>query len=130
MPNVYQGHESCYARREGIYVKRIARTGIDTLAEAAAIAYLILRDYRRGWTYDRQSCRRIPMTQKLFKARLRALVRYSAIHLRRLVKRRRIQATTARTILAKVKHLAQYVATAKRMPREHYERARKLLART
>jgi len=48
---IYQGPDSCYARREGIYVKRARRPGIDTLAEAAAIAKLILRDLKRGYTY-------------------------------------------------------------------------------
>lgn len=127
MPNVYQGPRSCYARREGRYVRRVGRTGIDTLAEAAAIAYLILRDYRRGWTYDRESCRRIPMTEELFRARLRGLIRYSSIHLERLVRRRRIQASTAKAIHSRVKRLAEYVARSRRLPGELLERAKRLV---
>lgn len=129
MPNVYQGPQSCYAKREGLYVRRVGKTGIDTLAEAAAIAYLILRDYRRGWTYDRESCRKIPMTEDLFKARLRGLIRYSSIHLKRLVKKRHIQASTAKTILSKIEQLAKYVMSSKRIPRDYYEKAKKLLIR-
>ncbi len=71
---VYQGKNSCYAKREGYYVKRIREPGIDTLREAAAIARLILRDYRRGYTYKQGSCEKIQMTRDLFEKRLRFLV--------------------------------------------------------
>jgi len=68
---VYQGADSCYARREGVYVKRVRRPGIDTLREAAGILRLILRDYRRGWTYEQGTCRKIRMSRRLFEERVR-----------------------------------------------------------
>ncbi|MCE4608827.1 MAG: hypothetical protein F7C36_00385 [Desulfurococcales archaeon] len=70
---VYQGRNSCYARREGIYVKRARKPGIDTLAEAAAIAKLILRDLRRGYTYEDKTCRKTKMTRRLAVRRLNFL---------------------------------------------------------
>ncbi len=70
---VYQGKNSCYAKREGVYVRRARRPGIDTLAEAAAIAKLILRDLKRGYTYENGSCRKIRMTRKLAVRRLNFL---------------------------------------------------------
>jgi hypothetical protein len=70
---VYQGPRSCYARREGVYVRRARRPGVDTLAEAAAIARLILRDLRRGYTYENRTCRKVRMTKALAVRRLNFL---------------------------------------------------------
>ncbi|BES81243.1 hypothetical protein [Pyrodictium abyssi] len=67
---VYMGRDSCYARREGVYVRRLRRPGIDTLREAAGVLRLILRDLRRGWTYEQGTCRKIRMTQELFVQRV------------------------------------------------------------
>jgi len=65
--NVYMGVNSCYAKREGVFVARLKHPGIDTIAEAAGILYLIIRDRRRGWTYDQDNhCRKIRMTDRLF----------------------------------------------------------------
>ena len=36
MPSIYTGPDSCYGRREGIFVARIGRPGIDKVAEAAS----------------------------------------------------------------------------------------------
>ncbi len=77
---VYQGANSCYALNEQVYVKRIRRRGVDTLREAAAILHLILRDYRRGWTYEQGSCRRIRMTEELFEKRVRFVKRLARLH--------------------------------------------------
>ena len=66
--NIYEGPSSCYAIREGVYVKG---RGV-TPETAVGIAYLLLRDLERGWTYD-HSCNRIPMTPQLFLQRLRYL---------------------------------------------------------
>ena len=79
---VYQGADSCMARREGWYVKRIERPGVDTVAEAVALAWAILRDYRRGYTYDNDSvrCRKIRMTWKLAERRLVYLVALARKH--------------------------------------------------
>ena len=67
MVNVYMGVNSCYARREGVFVARVKRPGIDTVVEAVGILYLIVRDRRRGWTYDQNNhCRKVRMTERLF----------------------------------------------------------------
>ena len=71
---VYEGPDSCYAELEGRYVKRVGWSGLDALREAVAIARLILRDYRRGFTYKQGSCEKIPMTRDLFSKRLHFLV--------------------------------------------------------
>ena len=47
--DIYTGSGSVYARMEGAYVPE--RRGVD-LRTAASIAALILRDLKRGWTYD------------------------------------------------------------------------------
>jgi len=63
------GPRSCYAIKEGFYVKGDGvnyNTGL-------AILTLIHRDYRRGWTYDHE-CRRIPMSVELAYKRLRYLI--------------------------------------------------------
>jgi len=73
--NIYEGPSSCYAIKEGIYV--VGRKV--NLATAVAIAKLILRDFRRGWTYDHQ-CRRIPMTPTLFRKRLFYLIALAKKH--------------------------------------------------
>ncbi|MEB3861462.1 MAG: hypothetical protein GSR84_04490 [Desulfurococcales archaeon] len=68
---VYQGRDSCMARREGWFIRRVERPGIDTIDEAVALAWAILRDYRRGFTYDNDNCRKIRMTWDLAEKRLR-----------------------------------------------------------
>ena len=78
---VYQGRDSCLAKKEGKYIKRVAGKGIDTVAEAVALAYAVLRDYRRGYTYDpRNDCRKIKMTNELFKKRLRYIYTLAKRH--------------------------------------------------
>lgn len=67
--SIYSGIKSCYARIEGVYVE----PGRMDLAKAAAHLLLHLSDLERGYTYD-HSCRRIPMTDELFKARSKYLV--------------------------------------------------------
>ncbi|RLG80203.1 MAG: hypothetical protein DRO13_04270 [Thermoprotei archaeon] len=70
---IYQGRNSCYSLRERFYVKRIETPGIDTISEAVGIARLILRDLRRGYTYD-HSCRKIKITPRLFSRRVRYIL--------------------------------------------------------
>ena len=118
MPNVYQGPKSCYARREGIYVKKARRPGIDTLAEAAAIARLILRDLRRGHTYENGTCRKIRMTRRLAVRRLNFL---------KLLARRH---GAPRRVVEAVDSLVEYVLREWRLPGgEVRELARRMLAR-
>jgi len=60
MANIYQGRQSCYAKKEGVYItgSRVTPSNVKTFAR------LIQRDLRRGWTYD-HSCRKIKMTKSL-----------------------------------------------------------------
>ena len=60
MANIYQGRDSCYARKEGVYIigSKVTPRNMKTFAR------LIRRDLRRGWTYD-HGCRKIKMTKSL-----------------------------------------------------------------
>jgi hypothetical protein len=73
--NIYEGPSSCYARNEGIYVP----DGGVNLQTATGIAYLIMRDFQRGWTYD-HDCSKIPMTFGLAVQRLRYLIPLATKH--------------------------------------------------
>lgn len=77
---VYQGPNSCSARREGVYVRRLRGRGVDTVFEAVALAYMCLRDLRRGYTWENGSCRRIKMTGELFEKRVRFIYTLSLFH--------------------------------------------------
>ena len=102
---VYMGHNSCYARREGFYVRRFGRPGIDTVAEAAGILHLIIRDLRRGWTYDAdRDCRKIRMGKELFVDR--------ANYVRVLARRHGAGPRT----LAVIDRLVEYVIASGRLP--------------
>jgi hypothetical protein len=65
MANIYQGRDSCYAKKERTYItgSRVTPRNMKTFAR------LIQRDLRRGWTYD-HSCRKIKMTKSLAIKRL------------------------------------------------------------
>jgi len=103
MPSIYTGPDSCYGRREGIFVARIGRPGIDKVAEAAGILRLILRDRRRGWTYDGDTvaCRKVRMSESLFIKR----VNYVRVLARRVV---RPDTYTYRAIDALVEYVLQH----------------------
>ena len=75
--NIYQRENSCWAKHERVYVPG---SGIDAKA-ARGILSLIEKELRRGWTYDKPSCRRVRMTPNLAKKR--------AIYLIALAKRHR-----------------------------------------
>ena len=67
--NKYETASSAYAKKEGVYVpstKVNFRNGLN-------IASLILRDFKRGWTYN-SSGQRIPMNKYLFYHRLFYLI--------------------------------------------------------
>ena len=65
MANIYQGRDSCYAKKERTYI-----TGSKvTPSNMKAFVRLIRYDLKRGWTYD-HSCRRIKMSKKLAIRRL------------------------------------------------------------
>jgi hypothetical protein len=77
MANIYQGPDSCYGMFERIYVPG---RGV-TARNVKHFIALILRDLRRGWTYDHQ-CRRIPMDKRLAEKRLLYLVPLAKRHTR------------------------------------------------
>jgi len=66
--NIYMGPGSAYAKREGVYVPG---RGVD-LQTGVSIAALILRDLRRGWSYD-HSGRVVEVDRDLAWRRLRYL---------------------------------------------------------
>jgi len=76
MTNVYQGPNSCYAKYEGKYVPG---RGVNAFT-VRRLAGFILHDLRRGWTYERGTCRRIKMTPKLAVKRLKYLVALARKH--------------------------------------------------
>jgi len=103
---VYQGRGSCWARRDGVYVLRVRRPGIDTVAEAAGILYLILEDFRRGWTYDPdRNCRKIRMSEELFERRARYVYTLANRH------------GAGKHALAAIDRLVQYVISKGRLPK-------------
>ena len=76
MANIYQGESSCWARHEKTYVPG---SGIDARA-ARGILSLIEIELRRGWTYDRPTCRRVRMTPALAKKRAIYLIALARKH--------------------------------------------------
>jgi len=102
--SVYQGEKSCYARKEGIYVRKARKPGIDTLGEAAAISYLILRDLKRGYTYENKTCRKIKMTEKTAIRRL--------VFLKFLARRHK----APKDIIHAVDYLVEYVIKHQKLP--------------
>jgi hypothetical protein len=74
--NIYQGENSCWGRHERIYV---SGRGVDAHA-ARGILSLIERELRRGWTYDKPSCRRVRMTPNLAKKRAIYLIALAKKH--------------------------------------------------
>ena len=69
--NIYKGRNSCYYRREGILVTHDWQ-----------IPDMIMRDLRRGYTYDHE-CNVIKMDEDLAKARLAFFVRITKDELAR-----------------------------------------------
>jgi len=69
--NIYKGRNSCYYRKEGILVTHDWQ-----------IPEMIMRDLRRGYTYDHE-CNVIMMNEDLAKARLAFLVRITTDELAR-----------------------------------------------
>jgi glutathionyl-hydroquinone reductase len=65
MANIYQGRDSCYAKKERTYItgSKVTPSNMKTFVR------LIRYDLKRGWTYD-HSCRRIKMSKKLAIRRL------------------------------------------------------------
>jgi hypothetical protein len=65
MANIYQGRDSCYAKKERTYItgSKVTPSNMKTFVR------FILRDLKRGWTYN-ESCRKIKMSRKLAIKRL------------------------------------------------------------
>ena len=115
---VYLGADSCYAKREGVYVRRVGHPGIDTIQEAVGILYLILLDLRRGWTYDpRNGCRKIRMTVGLFERRVNYVVPLAERH------------GASRREIDIIRGYCDYVLEHRRMPPGTLMLARRALAR-
>jgi phage gp16-like protein len=76
MTNIYQGENSCWAKHERVYVPG---SGVDAKA-ARGILSLIEKELKRGWTYDKPSCRRIRMTPALAKRRAVYLIALAKRH--------------------------------------------------
>jgi len=76
MANVYQGPNSCYGKFEGNYAPG---RGVNAFTVRYLVGY-ILRDLKRGWTYERGTCRRIKMTPKLAIKRLMYLIALARKH--------------------------------------------------
>ena len=117
--SVYQGANSCYALNEQRYVERVRKPGIDTLREAAGILKLILRDLRRGWTYEQGTCRKIRMTRELFERRVNFVPFLAKKH------------GAKGEVLKAIKRMAEYVLANKKLPKKiklgkHYVDVRKL----
>ena len=102
-----------------MFVERIAKPGIDTISEAVAILWLILRDYRRGWTYDHSSkyCRKIPMDERLFMKRARYVKTLAAKH------------GASKSELRRINEIINYVIKYRRLPREYLQRAKRIIVR-
>ncbi|MEM4964494.1 MAG: hypothetical protein QXT13_10160 [Pyrobaculum sp.] len=83
MPNIYLGPNSCYARHGLPYV----RGQYVTPRTAAAIKRVIKQELRRGWTFDKRTCERIPMTPELAARRIRFLNFLMRVHARKLTRR-------------------------------------------
>jgi len=73
--NIYVGANSCYARREGIYVP----AALPWREKAVRIIQLIIRDLQRGWSYD-HDCNPMPFTVEHARDRLRYLVALTKRH--------------------------------------------------
>ncbi len=114
---VYQGRDSCMARREGWYIKRIGHPGVDTISEAAALAWAVLRDYRRGYTYEQGSCRKIRMTWKLAKKRLRFIIRLARIH-----------GATDRELVV-IKRIVNHAIKRRKLPAKYKQRVEKMIVK-
>jgi len=113
---IYLGPQSCYAKREGIYVKPARHKGVDTYNEALGIIYLIWRDLRRGWTYD-QSCKKIRMTWSLAERRLLFLLRLAQYHRMPLKYRRKLE------------HIVRFIIDRERFPQDVLARGRRYIIR-
>jgi len=73
---IYQGYNSCYARKEGVW---IPDKGVSPRTLPSFIA-LILRDLKRGYTYQQGTCRKIKMDEDLALRRLNYLIALSKKH--------------------------------------------------
>ena len=114
---VYQGADSCYALNEQIYVRRLRRSGVDTVREAAGILYLVLRDYRRGWTYRQGDCKKTRMTENLFEKRVRFVAALAKIH------------GAPRAAREAIERLVEHVLKKKRLPKTVQVGSRRLSVR-
>ncbi len=112
MRSIYEGRNSCYALKRKVYVKRFPGKGIRSLAQAAAIASLLLWDYRRKRTFNHE-CREVGMTKELFEKRLDFLVLLAERHSSKLAE--------------EVRKLVKYVLRHEKIPKRLVPKVLKLL---
>jgi len=74
--NIYQGYSSCYAINEGVW---IPGSGVVPELLPSFIA-LIIRDYVRGWTYERGTCNVEPFDADRAVSRLNYLIALATKH--------------------------------------------------
>ncbi len=112
----YMGRDSCLARKEGVYVRRLRRPGIDTFKEAVGIAALVLRDYYRGFGWeDRRGCGRIVFTGELADKKLQYIIPLSVRH------------GASDKVLARIEKLVEYAKTHKKIPERYRSYARQVI---
>ena len=116
MRSIYLGRSSAYAVREGVYVKDVRKEGIDVFSEAAGIAYLVLRDYRRGYTYDHYG-KKIKMSRELFMRRLRFIIPLARKH------------GATKSTLKRIYALVKFVAKRNKLPKSVKASVKKALAK-
>jgi len=113
MRTIYEGSRSCWAKREGLYVRRSPNKGISSYGQAVAIATLVCYDYHRRRTYDGSRCVKEGMNKELFERRLNFLIMLAGRHSRRLEER--------------VRKLVRYCLKHKKPPKREALKALKLL---
>ncbi len=113
MRTIYEGRRSCYAKREGLYVKRFPSKGVSSYGQAVAIATLICYDYHRRRTYDGSRCVEEVMNKELFERRLNFLIMLAGRH--------------SKALEGKVRRLVHYCLKHRKPPKRDALRALKLL---
>jgi hypothetical protein len=112
---IYQGRDSVWSLKRGIYVKDVRKEGIDVFDEAVGIITLILYEwYSSKRTYDHDA-RAIPLTRAKAVRRIRYVKTLAAKH------------GASKNTLAKIDKLIDYAVSHWRLPKRLRGRARKAI---
>jgi len=76
---IYLGEDSITCQKEKVCIPDIKGNGVTTCKEAKAIIKLILRDLKRGWTYNHYG-QKIKMTKDLAAKRISFLTKLAVFH--------------------------------------------------